>query len=343
MSCPSAAWDWLLDCRRLNLTRFSEVLQISQWKITEKKFWGIPKNGTYVLLSNFMGQKEQHRLKKSTPDALTVPRRGTLRSPASWGLIPEVTREICLAEQIWLPSFSLTLWISSLPGRPGYRLAYWQAGRVGAGLPGAEEGAQHLHVAEVRETHGGQAGAVHQDEAAAGDAVGPEALLGRGAEGQAGGPRVALGHCGPPAAQTRTHSTHTHGAQGHRLGRRWGRGPPARAGGPVPRTGGSRAEPPTRPPPRRSRRGRDRRTAGSPRPRARAPAPRPRPDPRAPGSAPSTTSPGRHGNASFRVPVPMATATSWRRTRFSLPPPPPFHQPTKPPAARVPPRPALRN
>lgn len=42
----------------------------------------------------------------------------------------------------------------------------------------------HLHVFEVCDAHGRQAGAVHQDEAAAGDAVGSEALLGREAEGK---------------------------------------------------------------------------------------------------------------------------------------------------------------
>lgn len=42
----------------------------------------------------------------------------------------------------------------------------------------------HLHVSEVCDAQGWQAGAVHQDEAAAGDAIGSEALLGREAEGK---------------------------------------------------------------------------------------------------------------------------------------------------------------
>lgn len=42
----------------------------------------------------------------------------------------------------------------------------------------------HLHVAEVRDAHGGQVGAVGVDEAAAADAVGPEAFLSREAEGK---------------------------------------------------------------------------------------------------------------------------------------------------------------
>lgn len=46
----------------------------------------------------------------------------------------------------------------------------------------------HLHVAEVRDADGGQAGAVGVDEAAAGDAVGPEAFLGREAERKVDGP-----------------------------------------------------------------------------------------------------------------------------------------------------------
>lgn len=86
---------------------------------------------------------------------------------------------------------------------------------------------------------------------------------------------------------------------------------PARAGSPAPRTGGSRAARPTRPPPRRSRPGRGRRTAAPPHRRARAAATRPAPAPRAPGSAPSAPSPGRRGSASFWAHVPMATASSW--------------------------------
>lgn len=71
-------------------------------------------------------------------------------------------------------------------------------------------------MAEVRDAHGGQAGAVREDEAAAGDAVGPEALLGRETEGKAGGPRAGgqrdtSATTAPPAAHTHAH-THTEGS-----------------------------------------------------------------------------------------------------------------------------------
>lgn len=73
-------------------------------------------------------------------------------------------------------------------------------------------------MAEVRDTHGGQAGAVHEDEAAAGDAVGPEALL--EAEGRAGGPRAAgrPRPLPPPPSPALTYA-HTRRVQGRRL--RW--------------------------------------------------------------------------------------------------------------------------
>ncbi|XP_053835702.1 protein TMED8 isoform X2 [Vidua macroura] len=98
--------------------------------------------------------------------------------------------------------------------------------------------------------------------------------------------RLALCRCRPPAALTRSHA---HRVQGHRPGRR--RGFPARTGSPAPRTGGSRAAPPTQPHPRRSRSGRGRRTAVPPRPRAQAAALPPLHSPREPGAAASAPSP----------------------------------------------------
>lgn len=75
----------------------------------------------------------------------------------------------------------------------------------------------HLHVAEVGDAHGGQAAAGHQDEAAAADAVGSEALL----RGSGAGSGSAAGSAPP-----------------HPL-----------AAGRAPGTGGSRGSTPTRPPP----------------------------------------------------------------------------------------------
>lgn len=78
----------------------------------------------------------------------------------------------------------------------------------------------HLHVAEVGDAHGGQAAAGHQDEAAAADAVGSEALL----RGSGAGSGSAAGSA-PPHPSPLT---------------------PGRA----PRTEESRGSTPTRPPPR---------------------------------------------------------------------------------------------
>lgn len=62
----------------------------------------------------------------------------------------------------------------------------------------------HLHVAEVGDAHGGQAAAGHQDEAAAADAVGSEALLRGSGAGSGSAAGSAPPHPSPPRRGPRT-------------------------------------------------------------------------------------------------------------------------------------------